>query len=59
MIICNNLENRVLNTNTIKPHPFLVNKHFCGKKKKISALMFPVILGILTKCSYTFTMKDH
>lgn len=34
MIICNNLENRVLNTNSIKPHPFLGNKHFCGKKKE-------------------------
>lgn len=59
MIICNNLENRVLNTNTIKPHPFLGNKHFCGKKKKRSALMFPGILSILTKYSYTFTMREH
>lgn len=34
MIICSNLENRVLSTNTIKPHPFLGTKHFCRKKEK-------------------------
>lgn len=59
MIICSNLENRVLNTNTIKPNPFLGNKHFCEKKRKENDLTFPGILGVLTKCSYIFKMKEH